>query len=345
MKPHLLIFAALLLAGCQKEDTVFSDHASDIFYIENANSSMRVLVEGNSASKIFILLVHGGPGIGSLIYNTDFISENLENKYVIVYWDQRNSGESQGTINGKNLTFDQTLDDLKKVTLVLKKRYGRDIEIFLMAHSFGGLVAAGFLTADDDQNLFKGYIDIDGSHNYPLNDTLTRNKLISTGMSEVAQNSHTEEWQEIIDYCNSHTGNFSLEQSLQLEKYASRAENYIEDVTKVNYFCQIAGNALSDNYSISSMLVNLITTNNSDLNKEIATKEFSSSLFKITIPVLVLWGKYDFVCPPELGNDFLSRISSTVKKMAISPVSGHNLMFQDKTFFTSEVSAFIEQNR
>lgn len=335
----------LMLAGCQKEESILSDHASDTFYVENASSSMRVLVEGNTASKIFILFIHGGPGASAYIYNTDYISNNLEDKYAMIYWDQRNSGASQGNCNGNDLTFNQIVDDISKVILVIKKRYGQDLELFLMSHSFGGLIASGLLTTGDNQNLFKGYINVDGSHNYPLNDTLTREMLLNTGIQEIAKNNFKKEWNIIVDYCNSHPGNFTLEESGRLEKYASQAENYIGEIAKIRYFPLIMGNSIIDRYPLTSMLVNLAFSGNSDINKEIVNKEFSSSLYRITIPALLLYGKYDFTCPPELGNDFFSGISSTEKRMVISPASGHNFILQDEKLFNDEVVNFIEKYR
>ncbi len=345
MKLKILLISILILAGCQKEKTTFDRLASDTFYIENAGASMRVLVEGNTASGIFILFVHGGPGAGAFIYNTDYISESIENKYAVIYWDQRNSGASQGNCNGSNLTLEQITDDLKKVIYVMKDRYGQDIELFLMSHSFGGLVASDFLTAGENQQLFKGYINIDGSHNYPLNNILTRDMLLSTGKHEVAKNNHIAEWNEILDYCNSLTANINFDESNKLIKYAIQAENYIAGIKKIKPIPLVLGNSVIDHYPLTSMLVNLLFSENADINKEIANREFSSYLNRITIPVLLLYGKYDFTCPPELGNDFYSRVGSTERRMIISPVSGHNLMVQDKELFSGEVDAFIEKFR
>ncbi len=345
MRLRIIFFALLFFAGCQKEDINISVSASDTFYVENDGASMRLLVEGNTAGKVFILLVAGGPGIGSYVYNTDYISESLENSYAMVYWDQRNSGASQGTSNGENLRFDQILDDLGKVIAVLKKRYGNDIELFLLSHSFGGLVAAGFITQGDNQNLFKGYINVNASHNYPLNDSITRDMLLAVGIREVGAGRHVKEWNKIIGFCNAHTGNFTFDESLKLEKYASDAEGYIDSVKKVNFFPILLSGVIINRFPFTSMLVNLLYSENSYINREISVKEYSSVLNKITIPSLVISGKYDFVCPQELGFDFYSRTGSAYKKMVISPISGHNIMFQDKELFSREVSGFIEQIR
>jgi pimeloyl-ACP methyl ester carboxylesterase len=345
MKNILVLFGILLISGCQKEKITFSTKASEVFYVENAGAAMRVMVQGNTSSNTFILVIHGGPGAGSFFYDTKYITDNLENKFALVYWDQRNAGASQGTSNGGNLHLSQMVEDLKKVIVVLKYRYGKDMNLFLLGHSFGGLIAADFVTSSDYQNMIQGLINVDGSHNYPLNDTLTRQKILSVGQYEVSQNRNTEKWQPIISYCLSHTGNFSFEESQQLETYSAEAEALIDSVKHVSILKKVLEYAIVDKYPLSGMLANLLYSEDSIFNNELAVTQFSSSLYKVTIPVLLLWGKYDFTCPVALGEDFYNRISSTDKKMVISNISGHDMILQDKKFFCDEVRKFVESHR
>src|SRR5665811_702895 len=129
---RLFLFSFILLfSGCQKEKITLSENVSEAFYVENAGASMRVLVEGNTTSNTFILIIHGGPGASSYFYDTKYISRNIGDKYAVVYWDQRNAGASQRTSNGGNLHLDQMVEDLKKVIEVLKFRYGQQISLFL----------------------------------------------------------------------------------------------------------------------------------------------------------------------------------------------------------------------
>jgi pimeloyl-ACP methyl ester carboxylesterase len=343
---RIYIFCLLLLfTGCQKESILTSTNASEVFYVENEGASMRVDVQGNTASSIFILIIHGGPGVSSYFYNTKYISTHLGDKYAMVYWDQRNAGASQGTINGKDLHLGVMVEDLKKVIEVLKFRYGQDISLFLIAHSFGGLIAADFVTTPGYQQLIKGFVDVDGSHNYPLNDTLTRQMLLSYGQREISLNRKESKWRPIVDYCLAHAGNFSEDESMQLEKYAGDAENLVDSVNKVNIVSFILKYSITDVYPLTAILSNLLYSEDSNFNKELAVTQFSSSLNKVTVPVLVLWGKYDFTCPLLLGQDFYNRIHSTDKRFVISPVSGHDLILQDKKLFCDEVSEFVSKFR
>lgn len=333
------------LTSCQKEIITFGRGVSETFYVDNNKASMRVLVEGNTASKVFLLFVPGGPGTGSFIYETDYIRTYIEDHFAMVYWDERNAGASQGESNSDCLNLDQMTDDLKKVIRVINERYGQNCSIFILGHSFGGLLTSSFMISGDNQNLVKGWIFADASHNYPLNDTLTRQMLLTTGQHEISLNRNIKHWSGIVAYCNEHPGNFSYDESVQLETYAADAENYISNVVRVDLWSIIRKNAIKYHWPLTSMFVNYRYSSNAAINKDLGKLEFSSSLYKVKTPVLILFGFFDFICPKGLGEDLFNKIGSPDKKMIISPISGHSIMFQDEGLFCSAVDSFIILHR
>ena len=339
------VFLFFVLTSCQKEKITIGTNVSETFYLDNNGASMRLLVEGNTSSHTFLLFVHGGPGSSSYFYNTDYISQNIENKYAVVYWDQRNSGGSQGNSNGDQLNLPQMTEDLKKVIQLIKYRYGQGSGIFILGHSFGGLLTASFMTTADNQSLVKGWIFADGSHNYPLNDTLTRKMLFTIGQEQIAKNKNTDKWIPIINYCNAHTGNFTFEESNQLYAYASDAETYFNKVKKIDLATLIDYDPVQYGWPVTSILLNQNYSSNASFNRDLAITEFSSKLGVVTTSTLLLYGKYDFVCPGGLEEDVFNRINTQDKKIAISPISGHNIMLQDEVFFCKEVNAFIESHQ
>jgi len=335
----------ILLVSCRKDKITIGKNVSETFYLDNDGASMRVLVEGNTASHTFLIFVHGGPGASSLFYHTDYISQNIEDKYAVVYWDQRNAGASQGNSNSDDLNLPQMTKDLKKLIQVIKSRYGQNASVFILGHSFGCLLTTSFMTTDDNQSMVKGWIYADGLSNYPLSDSLTRQMLLTIGQQQVALNKNTEKWQTIIDYCNVHKTDFTLEESNQLDTYAGDAESYMEEVNKINLVSLFIVNALKYNWPVTSIFFNYLFSSNSDFNKDLLKTKLSSVLNKVTKPTLLIFGKYDFTCPTGNGDDVFNRINTTDKKMVISPISGHNIMFQDEAFFCDEVNAFIELHR
>jgi pimeloyl-ACP methyl ester carboxylesterase len=345
MRKALSILITILASlSCQKESITISSYADDVFYLENAGAAMRIEVRGNTQSKAFVLIVHGGPGATAFFYDKNYYKNHIENKLAMVFWDQRNAGASQGNNNGNNLHLDQIVEDLKKVIELLKYRYRQDIRIYLLGHSWGGLVTSAFLVKSNYQQMVRGWICADGSHNYPLNDTLTREKLLSVGHNEIALNKHVDNWQEIVDYCNQHTGSFSFEESMDLEDYAATAETLMDSAKQVSISNYIHNYLIQKQFPLTSIAVNYLYSINASINTEISKANFSPLLYRVTVPVLLLWGKYDFICPEGLADDIYSRIGSVVKKKVVSPVAGHSMMLVDQKLFCDEVANFVEQN-
>ncbi len=340
-----LLIVLFSMAACQKEKIEIGQNVSETFYLENANAAMHVLVEGNTESLTFLVFVHGGPGTGSQFYNTDFISNHIENKYACVYWDQRNSGESQGGANSNDLSLEQMTEDLKKLLQLIKYRYGDNSSIFILGHSFGGLLTSSFMTTDNCQELVNGWIFMDGSHNYPLNNEYTKEMLIKYGLREIEKGLNEAKWEEIVAYCNSLGDEINHNQADQLNSYSYDAEELIDSVDQFNVLTAIKKYAIKNKWSIASIFFNHMYTANATFNDELAKTEFSSQLKKVTKPTLLLFGKYDFICPVELGWDIYNNINSEDKQLEQSDISGHNPIFQDEEWFCENVNYFIEQYR
>ena len=332
----IVLFLGLLFTGCKKEFTGLSTNANEIFWVTNNGADMPVRVQGNTLSKIIILIVHGGPGDGSYDY-ADYKTARLREKFGVAFWDQRNAGSASGNSNLNKLSLPQMINDLEVVVKVLKYRY-EGADIFLYAHSFGGLLAAGYLVKDSNQNQLKGWIEIDGAHNYPLCNTSSRKMLMDTARSEINKGNYSSQWQNIFNYCSSHDPLTSYEISSQIETYAHAAEYYM---------------GIKQDYSIlplsedpSDQLVNYynlyFTSSGIDFLKSLESADYSDQLYKIKIPSLLLWGQFDFTVPPDVGKDGITNLGSSYKKLVFFPHSGHHPMETDTDLVEDEIINFIE---
>lgn len=340
MKPIIyIIIIASILTSCKKESVHLSTDADEIFWLSNKGADMPVWVKGNTASKIMIVFLHGGPGEGSYRY-AGFQTDQLWSRYAVAYWDQRDAGTAAGNNNYADLTLDQMIEDLEKLVTVLKYRYGNDLEIFLMGHSFGALLGSGYLVKGNDQNNVHAWIEVDGAHDYPESNTLERQMLIDTGNAEIAKGNYPAQWKTIVDYCNGHQANISLDVDLQIDTYASLAESYVpvnKVTTAVNYFSP------SSPFSFGADLYFLnYTTAGRKFQQSIEPASFTDQLYKIKIPSLLIWGKYDFTVPIGSGMHALNNLGSAYKQLLVMPQSGHVPMDGNTDLFASSVSAFIE---
>lgn len=336
-----LMGIVLLFTSCYEEEITIGSAASDYFYVERDGASMFTLVRGNTESKKFLLLIHGGPGDSGMSYSDNYMRSHIESRYAVVYYDQRDAGSSQGNINGEYLTVDNMAEDIRGLISVLKKRYGQDIDIYLMGHSFGGLLSSAFMTADGSNDLVKGWIFVDGAQDYSLNDSLTSFRLIQEGEKQISMGNHIEEWTEILNFCRDHKSNFNLEESMQVNTYARKGQSYIEDI-KDTIYGKISLDSPEFKIPLTANFGNQAV--NYELIKDIIHASYSDVLYKVTVPVLAIFGEYDFICPKELGDELISKISSEDKEMVIIDKCTHSPMKQDPDFFYSKVVDFIEKH-
>lgn len=338
---YAFLFTAFLSAfsACKKQAISLSTNADEIFWVINNGADMPIWVQGNTASNVIILLVHGGPGDGSYNYN-DYETARLKEKYGLAFWDQRNAGASSGNSNFNRLTFPQLIDDLKSVVKVLAHRYPHT-SIFLYAHSFGGLLAAGYLVDGQNQYDLKGWIEIDGAHNYPLTNAESKKALIDTGNSEISKGRNVAAWQEIVEYCKTHNPRKSFNASSQIEIYAHDAEGYM-GITPADVNTNLF--SPEDPFSLLVNYYKLYYTSDGDnFVESLQNVNYSNQMGKIKIPSLLLWGKYDFTVPRSVGEDAEKQLGSAYKKLIIYPHSGHRPMQGDTDIMEDDIMAFIEK--
>jgi len=332
----------VLLIGCRKEKVQYSGNIKDHFFLENNGATMPVYVEGNINSNKILIMVHGGPGDGALYYNTEEATNIAEKDFAMAYWDQRLAGITQG--NKADVSLKAYTEDLGKLIVLLRSRYGQSKKIYLIGHSWGGFLVPLFLKEGNNQSLVNGWIQVDGIHNYALNDELTRSSLIEFGNKEITANRHVEEWQKIVDYCvgNDPTGNYKV--GRKLNDYAHEAEDLIDDIHKgKSTFKSIKYFVREYRFPITSFLSNGVYNHFiKKIDEQAYAETASSKLGTITLPTLLLWGKYDFICPSSLKDDLQNNISSTDLTSKIFDNSGHNAMTNEPVAFWTTVRDWMQ---
>jgi len=332
-----LILIATVFFSCQKEKITVSGMADDHFFLYLDGQSLPVRVSGNTASNKMMLIIHGGPGGNAIEYRDNYVINNVETEFAIVYYDQRYAGGAQG--NGGNYHISDFREDIKKLILLLKAKYGNEKKIYLFAHSWGGFLAPYFLIDGNNQNLVDGWIQVGGAHNYYLNDSLTKEMLLYYGKREIDAGRNTEEWEEVIEYCESHAYNESYEVSAKLNTYAHEAEELIPEILQPDYSTPFFAN----NAPLISFFINGMISAYSGIDNPAYTEAITENLHKINTPVLLLWGKYDFVCPPELKDDIIQHISSHDISERIFEFSGHSPMYNERDIFWQDVIRWINE--
>ncbi|MCB0738210.1 MAG: alpha/beta fold hydrolase, partial [Bacteroidetes bacterium] len=161
----VLALSSFAFVSCLTDE--LSENARETIYTRNNGADIPAHIYGNTASKTFLVIVHGGPA-GSGIEYRGYYSQQLEKDYAVVYTDQRGQGMSHGKYDVENVTINQLAEDLYALSLGLKQRYGQDISLFMMGHSWGGTLGTAYMLIDSFRTEYNGWLECDGAHDIPL---------------------------------------------------------------------------------------------------------------------------------------------------------------------------------
>ncbi len=335
---YILFALCFCVVSCSKQESETFDH----FFFRSDDADLFVEVNGNISSNTFILLLHGGPGGGGEGYNEGYYVDELEKDYAMVYLDQRGNGASTGDYDKESLTIAQNSRDVYQLTRFLKAKYGDDISLFLAGHSWGGLTTCHALVNTEIQSELKGWIEIDGAHDYILSDIEAIKLFQEFATVEIAAGNNLSFWNPVLETVNAmDTLNITDEDQGYLNSTAFEAEKVLP----------IADPELADSgppYNLDSPSLGLAISSansigNVILNDDSYTYALTDRLGEITLPSLFLWGKYDLVVPPALGVSAFNLVNTTEKELVIFEASGHSPMSNEPELFVEEVKDFVER--
>jgi pimeloyl-ACP methyl ester carboxylesterase len=337
MKDNLILLLMCLLLSSYP--SVADPSLTDpMLFLRHKGADMPVWVKGNTTTKTILLVLHGGPGTGSFLYQ-ELFSRKLEKNYLVAYWDQRAAGSSQGRINTQTLTREQYTEDLLMVVKLLHLEFP-DYKLFLLGHSFGVELGIQFLTTENYQNLVSGAILVDGTHSMYTNIKFLREWL----MREIEK--------RIADGDKKHAVDYEWLQNHPVPP--ENVQNY--DFVKVYYLMTqlggddgIAGINLVKPVFFSplslSTIWNIKKGAGADPNKVVQRFERANLLHKITRPIKLLWGRNDGNVPLPVGEEMYQLLVNTERELVVFEQSKHSPMLTETEKFSEEVIHFVEKYR
>ena len=147
-----------------------------------------VQIKGKDDSKPILLFLHGGPG-GSLLQKADQITGKLQEHFVVIQWDQRETGETLKLNKSlKPLTLSMFYTDTHDLIDTLLKKFKRP-KLYLAGYSWG--TGLGFYIAHKYPELLYAYIAIspviDQWRSDSISLTILREEMGKTARKELSQ--------------------------------------------------------------------------------------------------------------------------------------------------------------
>lgn len=288
-------------------------------YININNSRQNIMTMSTNISNPVLLIIHGGAGSPDRPLVKKYNSE-LAEYYNVVCWDQRGSGLSY---TNEKLTIDTMLNDLKSIVEFLRNRYNQD-KIYIAGHSWGAYLGLRFSSMYPEY--VKYYIgtgqgissiaDEIYKYNFVMDQAIVRSdkkviKLLNhfgepTGYSYKTDDEKAKQY--IGKMIHKYNGYISDKNDFSTSKYLACYIKYY----KLNIINVIKG-------MLNSSKV---------LNNEMSKKDSISCIPELDIPILLISGEEDMVCPVPAAQKWFDNLNAPKKEFVKIKNASHMVNFE-----------------
>jgi pimeloyl-ACP methyl ester carboxylesterase len=324
---------------------------NDFFWMEKKPKELPVRVRGNLDSKRIILFVQGGFGEHGLDFAAiDYwgLKKHLEANLAMAYYDQRGLHTSKRQLKREDISYAKYSEDILRIAEKLKERYKADI--WLMGHSYGGVLALHFLSSKNQTDLIKGAILVSTPYtadNEPDRYTHFRpTYLRKLAKEKINEKEEPEYWQKALNWINEIDSIHTIDHIKKWNAYVDYAKEAsvkekklrLKDYIKATFSRPYApfGYELwyrKNNDQISDWLW--------EDGQKINIKR---KLASINQPILLLSGRFDSIAPPIEQDTLQQNIPIAEKVIIPNAAHSHPSIDNPKDFFPA-ILDFISKHK
>ena len=339
--PALLL--VLLLAsgpsGC-------SDVDGRMLFLRSGDAYLPILVQGSPSSSTLVLFVHGGPGGSGLAYASAMPDafRPISERHLMAFYDQRGAGSSQGDVSPDELTVAQHVQDLDDVIALLRSEYPDVGSVFLLGHSWGGALTAAYLLEPSRAAGISGWIDVDGSTDFPRTIELSRAWAMDEARAQIADGGpDAAEWREALLWYEAHPTLGADELPTHFE-HVDALGGTVHDPSKLRD--DPLGALFSSPYSAMAEVHNLPLTQAAMID-ELLRFDLHPELPGIRLPTLFLHGVHDGRVPPQVAREARALLGTPEadKPLLLFERSGHRPFLEEPEAFAGAVLGFVDRYR
>lgn len=288
-----LVIGSFLSAGAQKQldylDTLSIGGIGQV-----------ISVKGMENSPV-LLFIHGGPG-SSRMNQTDIYTTELQKKFIVVQWDQREAGRTQ-QLNKSPLpiTLQQMEQDTHDVVDSLRTRFNQT-KIYLAGESWGTVL--GFYMAAHYPHWLHAYLAISSV----IDQEKSEKKLISFLKKQATASGNTVELEE-------------------LNSVKVPFENYRQIYYSRKWLFHYDGQAIAD--KDTSLIIDYLRSWADTwlpVWNEAIQRNLYKTLPKIKCPVYFFVGGKDRQTDFEIARGYYKKLSAPKKDLFFFENAGHSLL-------------------
>ncbi|WP_291960288.1 alpha/beta fold hydrolase [Maribacter sp.] len=321
---YIVLSALLLIAYMSLGQTKISEHK----YVSIGGIEQWVSISGNDTNNPVVLLVHGGPG-STMSYYKENVYAGWMKEYTIVHWDQRGSGKTFGINRPKEmnndfytnnlLSFEQMANDGIAVSEYVLNRLDKS-KLILIGTSWGSILATQM--AQKNPDLFHAYLGHAQFVNFTRNINnaycevfkLAKEKLDDQAVKKL-NDLGAPPYQRAKDYGQllNVVQRFEKEHSEPVpSKWRKIADEYDNNHDSKNRYD-------GDDYTF----LNLVGDEYLGVPAMATHIDFDKTAVTFKLPVYLIQGENDVLCPKELTKPYFDKIRAPRKEFVIVSKAAH----------------------
>lgn len=299
-----------------------------------------IIIRGVDKTKPIMLFLHGGPGSPELAFMKHYNRE-IENDYVMVYWEQRGAGKSYSKdIPLESMNLGQMIADTRELSEYLINRFNSE-KIFLMGHSWGSLL--GILTAYKHPELYHAFFGIG-----QVCDQFKGEQISYEWTLEQAVKRNDTRAEKALNKLNLPDSTASIDEwmsFLMLERrYVNRyGGGTINEETGMWPLIKIVLN--SGIYTLSEKL-NFMNASMFSLRNvwlDVMNTNLFNEIDSMSVPVYFFHGIYDYTTPYPLAKDFYNQLKAPQKGFFLFENSAHSPIMEEPEKFNTIVRGLTQE--
>ncbi len=312
---------------------VIANSIAEVKKIMIGGVNQYLMIRGNSINNPVILFIHGGPGQSEIGYIRECQRE-LEEKFVVVRWDQRGSGLSSKGISKESLNLNTFILDVNEITDYLIKRFNQP-KIFISGHSWGTIIATNAVKNTPEKYL--AYIGVgqvvdakEGekiSYDYTMSEAKKQNNVkVIKKLEKIGPPPYKPEDFLMRAQCLSMLGCvFKTKPKTNMGKALMSSSEYNLS-TKLGYI----RNALTCSKILASEMLQI---------------KFLEDIKELKVPIYFIMGKYDYHTPTAVAEKFYNQLQAPKKDFILFENSAHVPQLEENEKFNKTLIRILEENR
>ncbi len=258
--------------------------------------------EGESHQHV-ILYVHGGPGFSEANFGY-LMSDAMQQRYPIVFWDQRGAGRTALINKKKHLptTVEEMIRDLYEVVEAIKKRY-QVKQVILIGHSWGSILCSLYVLRYPE--CIEAYI---GTGQFVS--TLENERIGVRMLMNVASKKDVRRLEKLLPYPVTDLDELSIKMR-QVRKIQSKYEQQ-------SLYALYKIMSKSPTFKLTDFIpLFALNKNNQALIKDMLVFDLNNESNQYQCPVHYILGEEDTMTPSSIAIDYLNNIEAPSKSFSL----------------------------